>query len=120
MKELVPILKRFGEIDVTDEVEEKMANFSPATVDRLLKPVKDALNFPGSSSTKPSTLLKGKILIKTFSEWDDTKPGHLEIELVAHCGGDLSGEFAYTLRNRRGHRLDRDQGGKEQGPGLSI
>ena len=97
LKELVPVLKKFGEIDVTDEVEEKLLNISPATVDRLLKPVKKALNFTGTSSTKPGTLLKSEIPIKTFSEWDDTEPGHLEIDLVAHCGGDLSGEFTYTL-----------------------
>ncbi|MBS3789258.1 transposase family protein [Candidatus Bipolaricaulota bacterium] len=97
LKELVPILKRFGEIDVTDEVEQKLANISPATVDRLLKPVKAALNFTGKSSTKPGTLLKSEIPIKTFSEWDDTVPGYVEVDLVAHNGGDPSGEFAYTL-----------------------
>jgi len=97
LKELVPVLKRFGEIDVTDEVEEKLVNISPATVDRLLKPVKDALNFTGRSSTKPGTLLTSEIPIKTFSEWDDTVPGYVEIDLVAHCGSNTSGEFAYTL-----------------------
>ena len=97
LKELVPILKKFGEIDVTDEVEGKLVNISPATVDRLLAPVKKSLNFTGRSSTKPGTLLKSEIPIKTFSEWDDTKPGHLEIDLVAHNGGDPNGEFAYTL-----------------------
>ncbi|PTD93550.1 transposase [archaeon SCG-AAA382B04] len=97
LEELVPVLKRYGEIDVTDEVEKKLADISAATVDRLLKPVKDTLNFTGRSSTKPGTLLKDEIPIKTFSEWDDTKPGHVEIDLVAHCGGNLSGEFAYTL-----------------------
>ncbi len=97
LEELVPVLKRHGEIDVTDEVEKKLVDISPATVDRLLKPVKDTLNFTGRSSTKPGTLLKDEIPIKTFSEWDDTTPGHVEIDLVAHCGGNLSGEFAYTL-----------------------
>ena len=97
LEELVPVLKRFGEIDVTDEVEEKLLNISPATIDRLLKPVKDTLNFTGRSSTKPGSLLKDEIPIKTFSEWDDTVPGYVEIDLVAHCGGNLSGEFAYTL-----------------------
>jgi len=97
LEELVPVLERFDEIDVTDEVEKKLANISPATVDRLLKPVKDTLNFTGRSLTKPGTLLKDEIPIKTFSEWDDTVPGYVEIDLVAHCGGNLSGEFAYTL-----------------------
>jgi len=97
LKELVPVLKRFGEIDVTDEVEEKLLNISPATVDRLLKPVKKGLNFTGRSSTKPGTLLKSEIPIKTFSEWDNTVPGYVEIDLVAHCGSNTSGEFTYTL-----------------------
>jgi len=97
LEELVPILRRFGEIDVTDEVEDKLTNISPATIDRLLAPVKKALNFTERSSTKPGSLLKSEIPIKTFSEWDDTVPGHVEIDLVAHCGGNLSGEFTYTL-----------------------
>jgi len=97
LEELVPVLKRYGEIDVTDEVEKKLVDISPATVDRLLKPVKKSLNFTGSSSTKPGTLLKSEIPIKTFSEWDDTVPGYVEIDLVAHNGGDPNGEFAYTL-----------------------
>ena len=95
--ELVPILTRFSELDLTPEVEEKLVSISPATIDRLLAPVKKSLNFKGSSSTKPGTLLKSEIPIKTFSEWDDTKPGHVEVDLVAHNGGDPSGEFAYTL-----------------------
>jgi len=95
--ELVPVLKRHGELDITDEVEEKLVNISPATVDRLLKPVKKSLNFTGRSSTKPGTLLKSEIPIKSFSEWDDTEPGYLEIDLVAHNGGDPNGEFTYTL-----------------------
>ena len=97
LEELVPVLKSYGEIDVTDEVEKKLVDISPATVDRLLKPVKKSLNFTGSSSTKPGTLLKSEIPIKTFSEWDDTEPGYLEIDLVAHNGGDPNGEFTYTL-----------------------
>ena len=97
LEELVPVLKRYGEIDVTDEVEKKLTNISPATIDRLLAPVKKSLNFTGRSSTKPGSLLKSEIPIKTFSEWDDTVPGHVEIDLVAHCGGNLSGEFTYTL-----------------------
>jgi hypothetical protein len=51
----------------------------------------------GRSHTKPGTLLKNQIPIRTFSEWEDRRPGFVEIDLVGHDGGDARGEFAQTL-----------------------
>ena len=51
----------------------------------------------GRALTKPGTLLKRQIPIRTFAEWDTTRPGFVEIDLVAHCGEDASGDFAQTL-----------------------
>jgi hypothetical protein len=42
-------------------------------------------------------LLKSQIPIRTFSEWDDARPGFVEIDLVAHDGGDINGEYLFTL-----------------------
>lgn len=47
--------------------------------------------------TKAGTLLKGKIPIRTFADWDDAQPGFLEADLVAHNGGNAEGDFLYTL-----------------------
>ena len=71
---------------------------SAATIDRRLRPCKIGLVAgKGRSMTKPGTLLKSSIPMKTWHEWDDTAPGFIEIDLVSHDGGDNNGHFAYTL-----------------------
>jgi hypothetical protein len=49
------------------------------------------------STTKPGSLLKNLIPIRTFTEWDEERPGFLEIDLVAHCGNTTAGQFLCTL-----------------------
>ena len=51
----------------------------------------------GRSTTKPGTLLKHSIPIRTFADWDDAKPGFLEMDLVAHCGESTEGQYLNTL-----------------------
>ena len=51
----------------------------------------------GVSTTKPGTLLKRQIAIRTFADWTDVRPGFLEMDLVAHCGWNAAGPFLYTL-----------------------
>jgi hypothetical protein len=45
------------------------------------------------TTTKPGRLLKKQIPVRTFTEWTDVKPGFLEADLVAHCGGSMEGAF---------------------------
>jgi hypothetical protein len=77
------------------QVEQKLLEMSPATIDRLLKPVR-ALYKKGRCSTKPGTLLKNQIPIKTHN-WDVTRPGYFEADTVAHCGNSTAGDFAFSL-----------------------
>jgi len=51
----------------------------------------------GKSTTKPGTLLKSQIPIRTFSEWNENKPGFIEVDLVGHDGGYLDGFYIQTL-----------------------
>ena len=97
LPEVVPILERFGELVLTPEVRAKLLRISPATIDRLLAHDRRQLQIKGRRGTKPGTLLKGAIPIRTFAEWDDTRPGFLEVDLVAHDGGNPRGEYAQTL-----------------------
>lgn len=90
-------LKRFGEIKLDEETREKLLKISPATIDRLLAKEKKKIELKGRSTTKPGTLLKGQIPIRTFSDWDEKKPGFLEVDLVSHDGGNLRGDFIQTL-----------------------
>jgi hypothetical protein len=97
LNELIPRLIRFGEIRVTQEVKDKLMKISAATIDRVLAPERKKYKIKGRANTKPGTLLKSQIPIRTFSQWDDKKPGFVEIDLVGHDGGDGSGEFIQTL-----------------------
>lgn len=69
---------------------------SPATIDRLLKPVRIKYPNKGISGTKPGRLLKNQIPIRT-DNWDITQPGFMEADTVAHCGNSIEGSFVWSL-----------------------
>lgn len=97
MKELIRVLERHRELRISAETREKLESISAASIDRLLFPLRQEF-LPGTRSrTKPGTLLKSQIPIRTFSEWNETRPGFVEIDLVGHDGGNGSGDFAQTL-----------------------
>jgi len=98
MGEAVEKLEACGEIDLTGEVKEKLLKISASTIDRLLKSEKDKFRLgKGRKGTKPGTLLKNQIPIKTFADWDDTRPGFTEVDLVGHDGGNNSGDYIQSL-----------------------
>lgn len=82
--------------DLPSEVSEALLTVSPATIDRLLKPVRVKYKGRGRSTTKPGTLLRKQIPIKT-NQWDESRPGFLEADTVAHCGTSMAGMFAFTI-----------------------
>ena len=94
---LVPLLRRDGELEVTDEQAGLLMRMSAATIDRKLAPERAKLIPRGRAHTKPGTLLKSQIPIRTWAEWDDAVPGFVEIDLVGHEGGNSFGEFCFTL-----------------------
>ena len=94
---LVPMLRSEGLLSIDDTQAALLIAMSPATIDRRLAPTKAAQGFSGRSHTKPGSMLKSQIPIRTWSEWDDTTPGFVEIDLVGHEGGNSYGEFCFTL-----------------------
>ena len=90
-------LERHGELDLADDQRAQLTSMSARTIDRLLAAKRRRLRLRGRAMTKPGTLLKSQIPVRTFADWDDARPGFLEIDLVAHEGGDPHGEFAYSL-----------------------
>jgi hypothetical protein len=69
---------------------------SAATMDRLLLPIRAAAGRKRRSGTKPGSLLKKHIPIRTGND-DITRVGYLEADTVAHCGSSLAGNFIWTL-----------------------
>ena len=97
LAELVAILRRHGELDVDDDTATLLAGMSAATIDRRLAGERKKHELKGRSRTKPGSLLKSQIPVRTWADWDDAVPGFVEIDLVAHDGGNAAGEHAWTL-----------------------
>jgi hypothetical protein len=97
MTVLVPALRRFGELEISDELAALLVVMSPATMDRRLGPARAAMSLRGRSHTKPGSLLKSQIPIRTWAQSGDAVPGFVEIDLVGHEGGNAEGEHCYTL-----------------------
>jgi hypothetical protein len=97
MSEIVEVLVRCGELTLTEAQRERLCAMSAATIDRRLAPERGRLKVKQRSGTKPGMLLKGRIPIKTFSEWDDATPGFCQVDLVAHDGGMASGDYCQSL-----------------------
>jgi hypothetical protein len=81
---------------LTPALERQLLALSPRQMDRRLQPRKRQLPDRRYGRTKPGTLLKHHIPVKT-DRWDVTGPGFTEIDLVAHCGDRGDGEFAHSL-----------------------
>ena len=79
-----------------NDVKQKLLDISPATIDRLMAPQKTKFNKLGLATTKPGSLIKKHIPIKT-QQWNETLPGFLEADTVAHCGTSVAGMFVFTI-----------------------
>ncbi len=97
MAELVPALEREGALEVSPEVRAKLLAMKAATIDRRLRTIKAAEKPKGISTTRPGSLLKKQVPIRTYTPWDEQVPGFLEIDTVAHCGTTTEGEYICTL-----------------------
>lgn len=100
-KRLAPALKlwlphyerHYGRLKPQDR--ELLAGISSATLDRLLAPARAVHPLHGLSGTKPGSLLRTEIPVRT-DNWDITRPGFLEADTVAHCGSSLAGSFIWS------------------------
>lgn len=97
MAEAVGALERHGELEVAPPVRAKLLRMSAATIDRALAPDRARLRIRGRHGTKPGSILRRQIPIRTFAEWDERRPGFCEADLVAHDGGRSFGEYCHTL-----------------------
>jgi hypothetical protein len=97
MPEVIRRLEYFGELKIEPEVRAKLLRISAATIDRLLRTERRKHELRGRGGTKPGTLLKKQIPLRTFSEWNEQRPGFVEIDLVGHDGGLLQGDYLQTL-----------------------
>lgn len=97
LRTIVPTLRKDPFLNMSQEVAEALMRMSPATIDRLLAPTRRKMALKGKTYTRPTSRLADQIPVRTFAEWDQVVPGHLQIDLVGHEGGLSAGEFAFTL-----------------------
>ena len=93
---LITSMERSGHLELSKEVKNKLLSISSATADRLLKHERRK-TIKGKSTTRPGSLLKKHIPVRTFADWNNVKPGFLEGDLVAHCGATTKGQYLNTL-----------------------
>lgn len=97
MEEIVAVMERVGELELTSEQRDRLGAMSAATIDRRLAGDRSRLPFRSRGGTKPGSMLKSQIPIRTFADWNDARPGFVECDLVAHEGGRNDGHFCQTL-----------------------
>jgi len=96
MTEYIEVLEKFKELIIPDSVKEKLLKIGSSTIDRRLEKFRTFRHKKVLSATKPGTLLKKNIPIKT-SSWDEQRIGFGELDTVAHCGASAAGEFINSL-----------------------
>ena len=95
--ELVRVMRQHDELAVNARVEAELCRMSPSTIDRLLRPWRRLGGRRPLSTTRPGSLLKSSIPIRTFADWEEHRPGFLEADLVSHCGESTEGFYLTTL-----------------------
>jgi hypothetical protein len=95
--ELLDRLLRCGELTLAPAVDKLVRQASRPTLARLLGPARTRYPLRGATITRPGTVLRHEIPIRTFTDWTDARPGFLEVDLVAHCGSSTEGFYLCTL-----------------------
>ena len=94
MPEWTKVLAYHGELIVEPSVKDKLCQMSPSTIDRLLRPYRLGRKRKSLGTIRPGSLLKTSIPIRRFGEWEEKKPGFLEIDLLVHCGESAEGFYS--------------------------
>lgn len=97
LPETVRVLEKFGEIKLSSEIREKLLSISASTTDRLLAPERKKLELKCRSKTRPGSLLKRQVPIRTFADWNEERAGFVEMDLVGHDGGNAHGDYCQSL-----------------------
>ena len=95
--ELASRLLRFRELKMDVETEVLLSRASAATLERLLAADQVPVRRKVRSLTKPGTTLRNRIAVRTIRDWDDARPGFVEVDTVAYCGATTEGFHLWTV-----------------------
>jgi hypothetical protein len=92
-------LSRHGEVMVRAQVLEKLGQMSVSTLWRLLPRGEEKRTRLAHSKERPgvSNPLRQAVPVRRI-RWDETQPGHVEVDLVHHCGPSAEGQYVHTLQ----------------------
>ena len=100
LKQIAPVLlesmHRHGHLQLDPEVRSRLLAISAATMDRLLRPIREGSKL-GRRRNAVSTALRKNIAVRTAADWGDPPPGFFEMDFVAHCGNSVSGSHIHSL-----------------------
>lgn len=96
LRAIIPIWLPKYEVPLNAEIKKLILSISPASIDRLFNKFRGKYKIHGLSTTRPGSIVRDYIPIKT-DQWDETRPGYLEADTVAHCGTSIAGMYVYTL-----------------------
>ncbi len=89
-------LPHYRGADVTAEIVADLTLMSASTIERYLKIIRFQSRPHGISTTRAGHFAKNRIPIR-IHDWNRQEPGHFEADTVAHCGDNISGEYAHSI-----------------------
>ena len=92
---LIPAMERHGHLQLDDRVRPQLLSVSASTIDRMLAEPRRALG--ARRRRRAATKLRQSVPVRTFADWNEPLPGHMEGDLVAHCGETTAGSYVNTL-----------------------
>src|SRR3990172_7892722 len=97
LKEIIPLwLPSFDKFILSEDNKKKLIAMSASTIDRLLAKHRPRFTKRGLATTKPGSLLRKQIPVKT-NQWDESVPGFIEADTVAHCGSTTEGSYVFSI-----------------------
>ena len=101
LKALLPVLlesmERHDHLHLDPVVRSAVLDVSAATIDRLLRPVREAAGRGRRRHWGTGTAIRQSVPVRTFADWGEPPPGYCEADLVEHCGGAHAGAFVHSL-----------------------
>ena len=76
---LVALLEGRGRLQLTEEERRQLLAMSMSTAERFLRTQRKP-RLQGLSTTTPGLLCKSQIPVRTFSQWEQDRPGFVEME----------------------------------------
>jgi len=94
---MIQALERSGELVLVSPIKSSLLAMSAATIERKLQPARRRLKRRGLTTTRAGPLLKRQIPVRTFADWQDTRPGFTEVDLVGRCDDSTRGEYLNSV-----------------------